>query len=81
MAISRDDIFRKALALAPSDRAELVGLLIDSLEEGVEQGAEAAWLEEIDRRARELESGAVRSIPSTGLGGPDRLDTHFAVKA
>lgn len=63
MAISRDDIFRKALALAPSDRAELVGLLIDSLDEGVEQGAEAAWLEEIDRRARELESGAVRSIP------------------
>mgnify|MGYP001769513730 CR=1 FL=1 len=62
MAISRDDIFRKALALAPSDRAELVGLLIDSLDEGVEQGAEAAWLEEIDRRARELESGAVRSI-------------------
>jgi putative addiction module component (TIGR02574 family) len=63
MAISRDDIFRKALALAPSDRVELVGLLIDSLDEGVEQGAEAAWLEEIDRRAQELESGAVLGIP------------------
>lgn len=63
MAISRDDIFRKALALAPSDRVELVGLLIDSLDEGVEHGAEAAWFEEIDRRAQELESGAVRSIP------------------
>jgi putative addiction module component (TIGR02574 family) len=37
--------------------------LIDSLDESVEQGAEAAWLEEIDRRAHELESGAVRSIP------------------
>lgn len=63
MAISRDDIFRKALALAPSDRVELLGLLIDSLDEGVEPGAEAAWLVEIDRRAQELESGAVRSIP------------------
>ena len=63
MAISRDDIIRKALALAPSDRAELLGLLIGSLDEGVEQGAEAAWVEEIDRRAQELESGAVRSIP------------------
>jgi putative addiction module component (TIGR02574 family) len=63
VAISRDDIFRKALALAPSDRAELVGLLIDSLDENVEQGVEAAWLKEIDRRAQELESGAVRSIP------------------
>jgi putative addiction module component (TIGR02574 family) len=37
--------------------------LIDSLDEGVEQGAEAAWVDEIDRRAQELESGAVRSIP------------------
>jgi len=63
MAISRDDIFRTALALAPTDRAELVGLLMDSLDEAVEQGVEAAWLEEIDRRAQELESGAVRSIP------------------
>ena len=63
MAFSRDDIIRKALALAPSDRVELVGLLIDSLDESVAQGAEAAWLEEIDRRAQELESGAVASIP------------------
>jgi putative addiction module component (TIGR02574 family) len=63
MAISRDDIFQKALALARPDRAELVGLLIDSLDEGVDEGVEAAWLEEIDRRARELESGAVRSTP------------------
>jgi len=63
MAISRDDIFRNALALASSDRVELVGLLIDSLDEGIDQCAEAAWLEEIDRRAQELESGAVHSIP------------------
>ena len=52
-----------SFACAPSDRAELVGLLIDSLDENVEQGVEAAWLKEIDRRAQELESGAVRSIP------------------
>ena len=63
MAISRDDIFRRALALTPSDRAELLGLLIDSLDEGVEQGTEAAWLAEIDRRAQELESGVVHSVP------------------
>ena len=62
MTISRDDIFRQALALAPSDRADLVGLLIDSLDDNVEQGVEAAWMEEINRRAQELESGAVRSI-------------------
>ena len=62
MTNSRDDIFQQALALAPSDRADLVGLLIDSLDDNVEQGVEAAWMEEINRRAQELESGASRSI-------------------
>ena len=63
MAISREEVFRKALALDASDRNELVGLLIDSLDPQTEQGAEAAWLQEIDRRARELDSGAVQTIP------------------
>jgi putative addiction module component (TIGR02574 family) len=63
MAISREDVFRKALALDASDRNELVGLLIDSLDPETEQGAEAAWLQEIDRRARELDSGTVQTIP------------------
>ena len=63
MAASRDDIFKKALALEESDRAELIGVLIDSLDSEVEEGVEEAWRQEIDRRARELESGAVKSIP------------------
>jgi putative addiction module component (TIGR02574 family) len=63
MAISREEVFRKALGLEVSDRAELVGLLIDSLDPETEQGAEAAWLQEIDRRARELDSGTVQTIP------------------
>ena len=63
MAISREEVFRKALGLDASDRTELVGLLIDSLDPETEQGAEAAWLQEIDRRARELDSGTVQTIP------------------
>lgn len=63
MAISREEVFRKALGLDASDRNELVGLLIDSLDSETEQGAEAAWLQEIDRRARELDSGTVQTIP------------------
>ena len=63
MAISREELFRKVLALDPADRNELVGLLIDSLDPQTEQGAEVAWLQEIDRRARELDSGAVQTIP------------------
>ena len=63
MAASRDDIFKKALALDESDRAELITVLIDSLDSEKEEGVEEAWRLEIERRARELESGAVRSIP------------------
>jgi putative addiction module component (TIGR02574 family) len=63
MAISREEVFRKALGLDAPDRTELVGLLIDSLDPETEQRAEAAWLQEIDRRARELDSGTVQTIP------------------
>jgi putative addiction module component (TIGR02574 family) len=63
MAASRDDILRKALTLPERDRADLVGALIDSLDAEVEEGVEDAWRTEIERRAKELESGAVQSIP------------------
>lgn len=62
MAASRDDILRKALTLPERDRADLIGALIDSLDAEVEEG-EDAWRAEIERRAKELESGAVKSIP------------------
>jgi putative addiction module component (TIGR02574 family) len=63
MATSRDDIFRGALSLAERDRADLIAALIDSLDSEVEEGVEEAWRIEIERRAKDLESGAVKSIP------------------
>jgi putative addiction module component (TIGR02574 family) len=63
MAVSRDEILREALTLPERDRAELICALIDSLDIGVEEGAEEAWRAEIERRAKELDSGAVESIP------------------
>ena len=63
MAASRDDIFRGALALAEAERSELIASLISSLDSESELGVEDAWRREIERRAAELESGAVRSIP------------------
>lgn len=63
MAASRDDIFKNALALRDKDRADLVGMLIRSLETEAEDGAEEAWCEELERRAQEIESGAVQTIP------------------
>jgi len=63
MATSRDEILRKALSLPEQDRADLIGALIDSLDAEVQEGVEAAWRAEIERRAQELDSGAVESIP------------------
>jgi putative addiction module component (TIGR02574 family) len=63
MATSRDDILRKALSLPEQDRVDLIGALIESLDIEVEEGVEAAWRAEIERRATELDSNAVKSIP------------------
>jgi putative addiction module component (TIGR02574 family) len=68
MAASRDDIFQQALALEDSDRAELIAALIRSLDTEVEAGTEDAWREEVERRAKELESGAVQAIPWEEVG-------------
>lgn len=63
MVTNRDDIFRGALLLSEQDRADLIGALIESLDSEVEEGVEEAWRIEIERRAKNLESGAVQSIP------------------
>lgn len=63
MATNRDDIFRGALSLSGEDRADLIAALIESLDSEAEEGVEESWRIEIDRRSRELESGAVKSIP------------------
>ena len=63
MSSSTSDLYRKALALDESERAELAGALIDSLDSERDSGVEAAWLEEIERRIRELDSGEVGGIP------------------
>lgn len=57
------DIARRALALDEEDRAELVTVLLDSLEPEMDAAQSARWDEELRRRADELASGAVRGIP------------------
>ncbi len=56
-------LLEEALKLPPEARAALAGSLIDSLDEVVEEDAEAAWAAEISRRLQELDSGAVRAVP------------------
>jgi putative addiction module component (TIGR02574 family) len=55
------ELLKKALALPEKERADLAGSLINSLDETVDENAEAAWQEEIARRLEEVRSGKVKT--------------------
>ena len=57
------ELLEKALKLPAEARAALAGFLIESLDETVDEDAEAAWAEEITRRIRELDSGRAKTVP------------------
>ncbi len=62
MAASAKKLFESALSLDDQGRAELVGLLLGGLEVDADNGAEAAWIDEVSRRVAELDSGVVQAI-------------------
>ena len=57
------DVWKEASELSEKDRADLAGLLIESLEGAPDPEVEAAWALEIEKRVAELDAGAVKSIP------------------
>lgn len=57
------DLYQAAVDLSEPERAELAGLLLESLETEAEPGVEAAWAEEIERRVRDIDDGKVETIP------------------
>ncbi len=57
------DVWKEAAELSEKDRADLAGLLIESLEGEPDSGVEAAWAAEIEKRVAELDAGTVKSIP------------------
>jgi putative addiction module component (TIGR02574 family) len=57
------DVWKEASELSEKDRADLAGLLIESLEGQPEPDVEAAWAAEIERRVAELDAGVVKTIP------------------
>lgn len=57
-------ILEDALLLPDDARAELAGALFESLEPADDPAVvEAAWADEIARRIKEFESGAVKPVP------------------
>jgi putative addiction module component (TIGR02574 family) len=57
------ELLKDALALPPEARSALVESLLESLDAGVGDDAHEAWREEIERRLRQIDSGAVSMMP------------------
>ena len=57
------ELLQKALALPENERAELAGTLISSLDTTVDPDVDSAWQAEVARRAQEVESGKVKTVP------------------
>jgi len=62
MKTDTSKLLEKALSLPVEARAALAGSLIESLDETVDEEAEAAWEEEIARRVRKLDSGKAKTV-------------------
>ena len=56
------DLLKKALSLPVSERADLAGSLIESLDDTQDESVEAAWDEEVARRMADIDSGAVKPV-------------------
>jgi putative addiction module component (TIGR02574 family) len=54
-------LLKKALALPDKERADVAGSLIDSLDDTIDENAEAAWQDEVARRFQEVRAGNVKT--------------------
>jgi putative addiction module component (TIGR02574 family) len=63
MSPELDELLQKAMALPPEARAALASSLIESLDENVDEDAEAAWQQEIARRMDEVQAGTAKTVP------------------
>lgn len=63
MTVKGQKVLEEAMSLPADERADLAVTLMESLDGTEDEGAEEAWALEIERRIREVESGAVKTIP------------------
>lgn len=57
-----EQLYEAAAQLPETDRAELAGLLLESIEDPSDEGVEEAWAREIERRMDEYRAGRVKTI-------------------
>lgn len=65
MSSDTTKLLEDALKLPPEARAALAGSLIDSLDDTMDEGSEAAWEMEIAKRVKELDDSKTRPVPWT----------------
>jgi putative addiction module component (TIGR02574 family) len=63
MSSSNRDIEKQAKSLPQKERARLALSLIESLDPGLDEDAEALWLEEADKRLKAYDAGETQSRP------------------
>ena len=61
MPFEPTDVLSTALALPARERARIAHELILSLDDGADADAAEAWVAELERRAREVRSGSVKT--------------------
>ena len=57
-----DEIAADAMKLSPRDRVRLAQQLVSSLDDQVEDGIEALWMAEAERRLEELRTGKAKGL-------------------
>lgn len=56
------ELYEQASELPPQDRAELAGLLLESLEEPADADVQDAWAAEIERRMADYRAGRINTV-------------------
>ena len=63
MTVVMEKLKTELAGLTPTERAELAHFLIDSIDDGWDEGSEAAWDDELARRAAEISNGKIQGKP------------------
>lgn len=63
-----EELYEQASQLSEDDRAELAGMLLESIEHPADEGVEEAWAAEIERRTAEYRAGRVKTFRGRRFG-------------
>jgi len=64
MARAITDLEKELRSLPPQAQERLLHVLLEELDGPADPGVEEAWLQEIQRRSRELDGGSVETVPA-----------------